>query len=172
MLIFNFYISLRSIFADDFFLSFKSAFPYFRFIFFSFAVLYFLKKQDYLIKYFSSSLVLTVVVLCIDAIIQYVLGYNLIGYTIDNPDKLNGLFGSEAVLGSYLIRLLPLTIVSYFVLFKNKLNTSFHLLLIFFISLVIFYQDLDVICIINYISNFIFFLFKILENIYYLGFYF
>ncbi len=138
LLIFNFYISLRSIFADDFFLSFKSAFPYFRFIFFSFAVLYFLKKQDYLIKYFSSSLVLTVVVLCIDAIIQYVLGYNLIGYTIDNPDKLNGLFGSEAVLGSYLIRLLPLTIVSYFVLFKNKLNTSFHLLLIFFISLVIF----------------------------------
>ena len=138
LLLFNLYITLRSFFSEDFLLSFKSAFPYIRFIIFCFAVLYFLEKKKNLLNNFSKSLILSTLILCFDAVIQYIFGFNTLGFAIDNPDKLNGLFGSEAVLGSYLVRLLPLTIVSYLILFNHKSNKIPFFILLLLISTVIF----------------------------------
>ena len=97
-----------------------------------------MEKEKNLLNNFSKSLILSTLILCFDAIIQYIFGFNTLGFAIDNPDKLNGLFGSEAVLGSYLVRLLPLTIVSYLILFNHKSNKIPFFILLLLISTVIF----------------------------------
>ena len=104
LLLFNIYISIRSIFTDDIFLSLKSSLPYFRFLILIFAINYFLNKNKNLINHFSKSIIVIIIILCLDALFQYIFGFNTLGFKIDNPDKLNGFFGDEAVLGSYLIR--------------------------------------------------------------------
>ena len=120
LIIFNIYITIRSLFADDMLYSLKSSFTYMRFIFFIFAVNFFLNKNEKLIIYFSKIFFLTILILFSDSIFQYFFGYNFLGYANNNPDKLNGLFGDEGVLGSYLIRLLPLLMCCYLYLYENK----------------------------------------------------
>ena len=53
LLLFNIYISIRSIFTDDIFLSLKSSLPYLRFLILIFAINYFLNKNKNLINHFS-----------------------------------------------------------------------------------------------------------------------
>ena len=138
LIIFNFYISIRSIFTDEIFFSLKSSLPYVRFLVFIFAVSYFLKINKKLEKNFSKSFLLLILVVCVDAIFQYIFGFNFLGFRIDNPDKLNGFFGDEAVLGSYLIRLFPLILVSFFCLYGFKDNKYKFYILFILVSFVIF----------------------------------
>ena len=99
LIIFNFYISIRSIFTDEIFFSLKSSLPLCKIFSFYFLQLsYFLKINKKLEKNFSKSFLLLTLVVCIDAIFQYIFGFNFLGFRIDNPDKLNGFFGDEAVL--------------------------------------------------------------------------
>ena len=130
LIIFNIYISIRSIFADDLFFSLKSSLTYFRFTILIFAIKFFLERDQKLLNIFSKVFVATILILFIDSLFQYINGYNLLGFKIENPDKLNSLFGDEGVLGSYLIRLLPLFLVS--LLNFNKNNYLFVLTLFTF----------------------------------------
>ena len=140
LLLFNIYISIRSIFTDDIFLSLKSSLPYLRFLILIFAINYFLNKNKNLINHFSKSIIVIIIVLCIDALFQYIFGFNTLGFKIENPDKLNGFFGDEAVLGSYLIRLFPLLIASYFIVFNKKENKFLFISIFSLISITIFFS--------------------------------
>ena len=140
LLLFNIYISIRSIFADDIFLSLKSSLPYLRFLILIFAINYFLNKNKNLINHFSKSIIVIIIVLCLDALFQYIFGFNTLGFKIENPDKLNGFFGDEAVLGSYLIRLFPLLIASYFIVFNKKENKFLFISIFSLISITIFFS--------------------------------
>ncbi len=140
LLLFNIYISIRSIFTDDIFLSLKSSLPYFRFLILIFAINYFLNKNKNLINHFSKSIIVIIIILCLDALFQYIFGFNTLGFKIDNPDKLNGFFGDEAVLGSYLIRLFPLFIASYFIVFNKKENKFLFISIFSLISITIFFS--------------------------------
>ena len=120
LIIYTLYISVRSLFTDDILFSLKSSFFYFRFVFLIFAINYFLNENKELVVYFSRGILITVTILFIDAIFQFIIGFNLLGFKIENPDKLNGLFGDEGVLGSYLIRFFPLLLASYLCLFEKK----------------------------------------------------
>ena len=136
--IFNVYISIRSIFTDEIFFSLKSSLPYVRFLVFIFAVSYFLRINKKLEKNFSKLFLLLILVVCVDAIFQYIFGFNFLGFRIDNPDKLNGFFKDEAVLGSYLIRLFPLILVTFFSLYGFKDNKFKFYILFILVSFVIF----------------------------------
>ena len=140
LLLFNIYISIRSIFTDDIFLSLKSSLPYLRFLILIFAINYFLNKNKNLINHFSKSIIVIIIVLCLDALFQYIFGFNTLGFKIENPDKLNGFFGDEAVLGSYLIRLFPLLIASYFIVFNKKENKFLFISIFSLISITIFFS--------------------------------
>lgn len=136
LFIFNFYISIRSIFTDDIFFSLKSSLSYIRFLILIFAISYFLNLNKSLEKNFYKTFLILTILLCLDAVFQYIFGFNILGFKIDNIDKLNGFFGDEAVLGSYLIRLFPLTLVSYFSLYdftNNKFKFYFLLTLVCFV---------------------------------------
>lgn len=138
LILFNIYISTRSIFTDEIFFSLKSSLTYFRFTILIFAIYYFLSKNEKLIKYFSKVFLLVIILVCLDALFQYIVGFNILGFTNDNADKINGLFGDEAILGSYLIRFFPLFVSIFIFNFGLKKNKYFFLISLILVSLLIF----------------------------------
>ncbi len=120
LILFNIYISVRSFFTDEIFFSLKSSLTYIRFSILIFAIKFFLERDKKLLNNFSKVFLITISILFIDSLFQYINGYNLLGFKINNPDKLNSLFGDEGVLGSYLIRFLPLFLVCFLTLNQNK----------------------------------------------------
>ncbi len=120
LLFFNIYISCRSLFADDLFFSLKSSLTYIRFSIFIFAIKFFLDRDRTLLGKFSKIFIFTILILFSDSLFQYVNGSNFLGFQIENPDKLNSLFGDEGVMGSYLVRLLPLFLVCLLTLKQNN----------------------------------------------------
>lgn len=131
--------STRSLFADDILLSFKSSFPFIRIFLFPFAIYYFLKMSNKnFFKVFNVTLLILISIFSFDLIFQYFVGYNTFGFKIDNPDKINGMFGDEAVAGSYLLRLFPLIVISGFLTnYKNKKIIFFFLLILVLFSIFI-----------------------------------
>ena len=135
LFIYNVYITILSLFAYDLFFSLKSSITYIRFTIFIFAIKFFLERSDRLIINFSKIFIITILILFFDSLYQYINGYNILGFKIDNPDKLNSLFGDEGVLGSYLVRFLPLFLVCLLYLNKNK---NLFIIIIFIFGLIIF----------------------------------
>ena len=132
------YFSLRSLFADDIFLSFKSSFFYLRFIFLIWAISFFLERNKNLFDNFSKVFLAVICFVILDAIIQYITGTNILGFKIQNPDKLNGLFNDEAILGSYLVRFTPLIFAVMYCYFDTKKYSMFYLFVLSFLGFVIF----------------------------------
>ena len=104
---------------------------YFRFTFLIFAIEFFLHKNDKLISYFSKGIIITILILSLDGLFQFVFGFNTLGFKIVNLDKLNGFFDDEAVLGSYLIRFLPLLLACFLYLFSGNKKYLLHILFLF-----------------------------------------
>ena len=114
------YFSVRSLFADDIFLSFKSSFFYLRFILLIWAISFFLERNKDLLDKFSKVFLLFISFVVLDAIVQYFTGTNILGFKVQSSDKLNGLFNEEAILGSYLVRFTPLIFAVLYCYFDTK----------------------------------------------------
>lgn len=132
------YFSGRSLFADDIFLSLKSSFFYIRFIFFIWAISFFLEKNKNLFDKFSKFFLAVIFFVILDAILQYVTGTNIVGFKIQSPDKLNGLFNDEAILGSYLVRFTPLIFAVMYCYFDSEKYSLFYFFVLIFLGFVIF----------------------------------
>ena len=132
-MIFYFLNSLNSLFAEDIYVSTKSAFLYIRFPLFVIASIYLLKKYPKLIIYFYYITLVTVCFVSVDAIIQFFTGDNLFGFTSDSRNRVSGLFRDEFILGSYLARITPI-LISILIFFKKDLSIrlfSFVFLIVF-----------------------------------------
>ena len=127
------YLTIRSLFSIDPLLSLESSLFYFRFGFFSIAVWYCVEKNLEFINYFRLSLTLTITFVALDALLQYFSGYNILGIPY-NGLRLNGFFDDELILGSYLVRLLPLFVFLFLV--KENLSSSEVLLLLIMLPLI------------------------------------
>jgi len=137
LMVFYFFISIRSLFSDDIFLSSKNALLYFRFIIFAFAISFFLDKTPSLKTKFFISCCVCFLILIVDSYVQFINGKNLLGWTSENNDKLNSLFGSEAIMGSYILKLLPIFLALFISCLDIKKNpTYFSISLLLIISLV------------------------------------
>ena len=159
-------ITIRSLFVDQtnhLTVSLKSSGLYFRFIILIFATSYFLEKNDDLIKKFTLIFLFTIGILILDAYIQFIFGRNLLGFEIINSIKLNGLFNDRGVLGSYLLRLLPLIFaviinqygfkknettltiilaISMILIFISGSRSSFYLSILFLVLVMFLFQEL------------------------------
>ena len=135
---FYFYILCRTLLSEDPSLALINSLFYFRFGIFSLAVWYLIDNNSDLIKRFFFVLSITLFILIFDAFIQIIFGQSLFGMEMDSGMgwRHSGLFGDEAILGSYLSKILPL----YFalMLFSNisNIRTKFlnYIFFIIFVS--------------------------------------
>lgn len=134
LFIFSLYIFLSSyiLITDEYGKDLKlSSYFHFRFVLFSLAI-YFLcsfidRNKKNLFFYLFSFLIL---ILLIDAIFQFFHGKNILGYGIHNSGRISSFFKDELILGSFLVRLMPILIWSFF-FFKIDLKKNIFKFIIF-----------------------------------------
>ncbi len=136
-LAFFLFINLRSIFVEEIFLSLKSTLFYFRFYFLSLAIWYVLDTNKDFPKKFLIIFLITIIVLVLDSILQFRTGYNIFGWEKIHDQRISSFFGDELVLGSFIVRFLPLIIGLYIFINFNKFNLKKSLFL--FLIILIFY---------------------------------
>lgn len=112
-IIFCAFCILSSIMSDNILLSLESSLFYFRIGIFSILISYLISQSKSILNYFFYSLIITFSLLTIYAIVQYLFQLHA------HPYRISSLFGDELILGSYLSRLLPLTIALY-IIRENK----------------------------------------------------
>ena len=110
LFLFSVYIALNAMFqiTDD--LKYSS-FLHFRYVLFSLAI--FLLYEGLFHKNFNKKMLniflLILSFLLFDSFFQFFFGVNLLGYKISS-NRISSFFGDELILGSYLVRLLPIII--------------------------------------------------------------
>ena len=132
-LVFYILLILSSSLSNDPLFSFEHSLFYFRYLFFTFGVIYLIQSKSFSIHYFTIILVSLSTVVIIDSYMQFFTGYNLLGKLNNNSHEISTIFGRD-VLAYYLVRLAPLTlafliadskffpkpfIVSIFILFNS-----------------------------------------------------
>ncbi len=123
------------IFANTYFRDFGDikigSISYFRYILFSLAIFYFCELlSNYKNKKYFFLLIFCLLVLLVDSIFQFFTGFNILGFEIIR-DRVSSFFNDELILGSYLVRLLPI-ILWFMFFFRIDLKKNTIPLLIFF----------------------------------------
>jgi|LakMenEpi03Aug12_release.lakeMendotaPanAssembly.Ray.scaffolds.fasta_scaffold37016_3 O-antigen ligase len=121
-----FCINLSSFYSSLSHISFLTSLSYFRIIIFVIALSFFFEKLINLKKNFYYSFFLCISILLLDSIYQLFAGSNILGYKLD-PYRVSSFFNQKLVLGSYVVRLLPLFLGIGFLLKFKKQN--FYLLI-------------------------------------------
>lgn len=130
-LIFYLYIVINSIFISGEFISIKSTLPYIRFGLFVSAIFYLLLKNQDKIKYLFYSILIIFLTLSFDSIFQKIFGFNFIGLKITNTVRISSFFGDELILGSFIMKILPILIaLTFYFNFKRKFLISIGIIFI------------------------------------------
>jgi O-antigen ligase len=111
--------------------SIQSSLFYIRFGLFALATSVLIEEKKYLLIYILYLLLFTYLALFFDSIYQLKFNENIFGFTVENNlnFRITSFFGKDEVLGSYSIRLLPLTIFLTILCFNNSINTKRFLLI-------------------------------------------
>ncbi len=134
------FIIISASFADEIFISLKSAIPYIRFALFVIFVLFLVNEtKDFLRKFTISFLIFYCVVL-FDSYFQFIFGFNILGFESPVENRLSSFFGDEMVVGSFLSRLFPLALFSILYLSKKYLQNIKYLspILLILVDVIIF----------------------------------
>lgn len=138
-IIFYFYILIRFLFVEnEYQYSTVSIIFYFRYGLYFLAIFYFLKKIDKLEEHFLKILIITFIILFIDAIFQFIMGYNLLGFKTFDGNRVSSFFGDELILGSFLLRFSPFLFIFLVLNINNKFYYWFSFILIIITDIIIF----------------------------------
>jgi len=136
-ILFYIFIFLRSFFVEEMLFSLKNTFFYFRFIIFAYLLKYLIQKDKNFAKMFISFLLFTLVIISLDALIEYFRGshwlFDKTSYSENDNNRISGLFDEEYILGSFIIALFPTALIIFFK--KKNLNKT-HLVFLFFLIIV------------------------------------
>jgi len=103
-------------------------------IFFSITIFKSLKNNDLNINIHIFSTLL--LILCLDSIIQYIFGYNILGFSKFDGYRLTSFFKDEPIIGSFILKLFFPFLIYFF--FEKKNNFIFYLIIILsFISILL-----------------------------------
>ena len=119
------YLIFNSFISNDPSLSLESSLFYFRFGFFVLAIFYIDSIFPASKKYYFYAIMFFLLVLNLDGLFQFFFGYNLLGSTYDGY-RISGFFGEEKILGSYIVRILPVFIAFY--LYQTEDNDKIKIL--------------------------------------------
>ena len=129
-LLFWIYLLINSALSFDPNLSFSRSISYLRFGIFFMALSFFL-NFDEIKKNFLMLILFLSILLIIDSIFQFTLGYNLFGYEA-HISRISSFFEDELILGSFLLKLYPIFLISIVFLKINKILSLLLFLLYFF----------------------------------------
>ena len=137
--LFYFFLILSLLNSDIFSESALNVFFYFRFFLFAFAVRALFIRQGSINKYIYYVLSITIFIVVIDGYIQFFSGHNILGFPRYRVDRISGFFNDDLILGSYLLRIIPILLgLTLFFKDKTKITFYFNLLLILSSTLLIF----------------------------------
>jgi len=122
-LFFYLILILSSLFSNDIQLSLKSAIPYIRFGIFILAVNYIFENYlnlEFLLDKLYKILILILFILFIDSTYQAIYHKNIFGFKIDGTLRVSSVFGSELIMGGFVMRVTMLLIAILIFLKKNK----------------------------------------------------
>jgi O-antigen ligase len=122
-LFFYLILLLSSLFSNDIQLSLKSAIPYIRFGIFVLAVNYIFESYlnlESLLNKLCKILILILFILFIDSTYQAIYYKNIFGFKIDQTLRVSSVFGSELIMGGFVMRVTMLLIGILIFLKKNK----------------------------------------------------
>jgi hypothetical protein len=132
------YININSFFSFNINGSLVTSITFIRIILFIFALSFFLKKYKNLNLIFFYIFVFCIFILLLDSIYQSMYGKNIIGYPLAGDKRISSFFGRKLIMGSYVVRLLPLILgISFLLKIEKKELFQFFILLTSFV-LVIF----------------------------------
>ena len=134
-LLFNFYLILGSLLSENVLNSLRNTLFYARFGILVLLILFLLDNYKKFKLLFFYSLAVTLLIIIIFSIADFFLFYDHVNVT-----RLSGLFGEEKVQGSYLLRITPLFILTYFYnkeFLTKKINYIFYTILFFVFILII-----------------------------------
>jgi O-antigen ligase len=138
-ILFYFYLLIRYFFRNADYDAFSIIF-YFRYYFYILSLYYFFNLRKNLFGVFIKSIIIVFLILIVDAIFQYIFGFNIINYSKPSIDRVSSFFGKESILGSFLVRFLPFLYLPllFYEKKKNSLKFYFVFFLIFLTNIVIF----------------------------------
>jgi O-antigen ligase len=145
-LIFNIYLIISSIWADNTLQSLKSSIPYIRFLLFTLSIAYLSNMNKNFYKLFFKFLFITLFFLILDSYLQLIFGKNLLNqeinfttdaYTQTMTIRVSGLFGDELILGSYVSRTVFI-LLGFYLYFEKQVNIYFFILFIMSAFIIIF----------------------------------
>jgi len=139
-IIINLVFIISSLNSYNLIFSLKSSLPYLRIFIFPIIIYYLLEKKIINLNVCFKILITVVLFLSLDGLFQFLYGVNILGFKSPLNYRVTGFFGDEAILGSYLSKIIPLIISIYiFLNYKKdeKINVVF-LITIFFGILCIF----------------------------------
>ncbi len=119
--IFFIFLLINSLIKFYDFHNLRSSLGYLRFGIFSLGVIYFIEKEQKILRWTFYTFVICFLLLVIDGYIQYFYKANLFGDSVDLDSKrIRFLFNDQYILGSYLSRLFPIFLALTFLLYGNN----------------------------------------------------
>ena len=136
--IFYLFLIINLLSSDILSKSALNVFSYIRFILFPFAIFEILKKNKNSLKFIFLILLITIFIVVLDGYYQFFLDKNFLGYDKYRIDRISGFFKDDLILGSYLLRLLPL-FIGLIIFFENDKKLTLLGLSIFFITYILIF---------------------------------
>ena len=129
IIIFWFICIISSTLSENYFYSLKSSLFYLRFFIYSSFIYFLLKEKILNITLLFFILLFIFIFLIIDSHFQYIFGNNIFGIEAKSALRISSIFGSELIMGSFLLKCFPLFIV--IAILKKKYNFIFLLPLVY-----------------------------------------
>ena len=132
------FLVLRSFFTNNILFSLETSLFYFRFGVLVLAIIFLIENNENFLKKFSIFICISLFIVSFDGIFQFFFKFNLFGFSM--PDlsnyrgRISGFFREELIMGSYLSRLLPLSLGLLIYVFSN--NKNIKTIIYFFITII------------------------------------
>ena len=146
-LLFYLFIVIRSFFTDEILFTLKNTFFYFRFLIFAYLLKFLIIYQKKFLSLFIKSFLITLIIISIDAIIEYFTGNHWLFDKSTYPEfvggnRISGLFDEEFILGGFILSFFPIVLLfqsnflnKHKVFFKNF--SLLFMLAIFIIAILV-----------------------------------
>ena len=145
-LIFYIYIVIRSLFTDEILFSLKNTFFYFRFLALALLIKYLIINKANFLKFFMISILLSLVIVSIDAIVEFSLDYHWLfdkskyaEFSVSN--RISGLFDEEYILGGFILSFFPITLILFKEFYKKKKKYFINFFLILSLISTVYYHQ-------------------------------